>query len=52
MPYKHQGSTVEASKQKLRKEEHDDSDTESIEGNIIVTTDTSITLIHDYINKR
>jgi hypothetical protein len=33
MPYKHRGSTVEASKQKLRKEEHDDSDTESIEGN-------------------
>ena len=33
MPYKCQGSTVEASKQKLRKEEYNDSDTESIEGN-------------------
>jgi hypothetical protein len=33
MPYKRRGSTVEASKQKLRKEEHDDSDTESTEGN-------------------
>ena len=33
MPYKCRGSTVEASKQKLRKEEHDNSDTESIEGN-------------------
>ena len=32
MPYKRRGSTVEASKQKLRKEEHD-SDTESTEGN-------------------
>ena len=50
MPYKCQGSTVETSEQKLWKE-YDDSDKKVQKVIIIVTTDISITLIHDYINK-